>query len=691
MKKRLTALLILCLVLTLLATGCGKEPAEETTAPVETTEETLPPPTAPADGNPNDVTCQGSYSAEREELTSAASAVVARIGEEQLTVARLQHYYWMEIAEFRQAGGEGPDFSQGLDTQLCDLDDTAVTWQQYFLQRALDTWHAHQALVLWGQEEGAPTEEAYERNEARHEEYMTDKPATKVLYGYNKPFKPNTMHQAYLDEIPAMLETLAAEKGFTGVDALAEDMAGAAADSESLSWYTDLSNRGYMYFTELHYDIRPTDADVEAWFADHEQAYAEAGITRDGEKTVNVRHILLVPGTEEVPSWVAPDPELATLSIAEDGTVTCSEALWEKCYTRAENLIKEWSWNWERSEYTFADMAHKESADPGSNINGGLYTGVRKGQLAPELDAWCFDEARQPGDMEIIRTAWGYHVMYFSGTNEQWYETAKADWVADRDAAVIREAKEKYPMKVDYSAIALGSAENTAAVTASGNLLYADVAHQRYPEVPLFLQQDYPNTMYGNFKITTHGCGITTMAMVASYFADDAMFPPKMCEEYDDYCYVSGTDGSLFVEAPAEMNFYLKKMTYNCNEAKEALDQGHLVVVLQHKGYWTRGGHYLVLEKELGDDMIQVRDSNIFNYGRLQRHKEDSFPWYTITPNGMGYWIFEFKRTSIPVCTRCGDENTEGIREGLLTGDYFCEKCNTAMARRSNYIQLCTE
>ena len=67
-------------------------PAEET-AVVETVEATIP-----ADGNPDDVTCKGSYSVSDEEAIAAGDTVVATIGDHQLTSGH-------------PAGGRGPDLA----------------------------------------------------------------------------------------------------------------------------------------------------------------------------------------------------------------------------------------------------------------------------------------------------------------------------------------------------------------------------------------------------------------------------------------------------------------------------------------------------------------------------------------------------------------------------------------------------
>ena len=70
MYRRLIAILLSLALLTGLA-GCGKAPEEPVTVPTE------PVPTVPADGNPNDVTCKGSYTVSDDEILAAKYTVVA--------------------------------------------------------------------------------------------------------------------------------------------------------------------------------------------------------------------------------------------------------------------------------------------------------------------------------------------------------------------------------------------------------------------------------------------------------------------------------------------------------------------------------------------------------------------------------------------------------------------------------------
>ena len=143
----------------------------------------------------------------------------------------------------------------------------------------------------------------------------------------------------------------------------------------------ELYNRGYMYDTALSYYIAPTEEDVEAYFTEHESDYAEAGITRSSGKLVDIRHILLIPQV--------PEDGTGTVTVAPDGTVTCSEELWDACLASAQTLVEDYEKalaadsrrgdNRSTNDAIFADLANKNSADAGSALDGGLYQKLHKG------------------------------------------------------------------------------------------------------------------------------------------------------------------------------------------------------------------------------------------------------------------------------------------------------------------------
>lgn len=651
MIQKLTRGLALVLACVLLA-GCQQPPdstVPETTLPQDTS---APPETVgytvPADGNGSDVTCKGSYT-----VDSDVNATVATVGEQALTNGVLRAFYWLEAARYCQSGAEvQPDWDLPLDVQACPVDSSVNSWQQYFLARALNTWHMAQALAVRGRTEGVPLEEAYRPNEKNHQIYLTDQPATRFLYGYNKSYTPNTMHQGYLDEMDQLLTQLAGNLGYADAAAMARQAMG--TEPEDLAAAAELYNFGYMYLTTLSYYLEWTEEELQTY------AQENPGLA-DETPLVSLRHILVVPQGEDQESW-------------------------NSARSRAEELLKTWETGIRVRESTFAELAYQYSADPGSALTGGLYENVSRGQLIKALDNWCFYAGRETGDTAILRSDYGYHVVFFSGSTTAGALALEEGLMAEKQTRLIAETMEAYPMTVDYTAI--GLTDGTVTISPE-DILYPDVAHERYPEVPLYLQQDYPYTMYGAYPVATHGCGITSMAMLATYMMDDELTVPEMCAMFGRYCLESGTNYQLFNVEPSTLGFYLKSYTRSAAEAKAALEEGYVVVSIQHKGYWTRGGHFIVIEEITEDGRVRVRDSNIYNYATLPAHKEDLHGWDTVTPRSAGYWIYQYKVTGIPVCSRCGD--SEQTLEGLMGTGYTCAKCESALLRRNTYLNYIPE
>lgn len=386
---------------------------EETTIPTET----MPTATVPADGNPDDVTCKGSYTVSDEEVIAAMDTVVATAGEGQLTNGQLQIYYWMQVQNFLNNYGSyayyyGLDYTQPLDTQICLLSDEGLTWQQYFLRAALESWHNYQSMA------NASVEAGYELDES---------------------------FQADIAAIPDSLATEGGLQGFDSAQSYLEYSVGAGAKVEDYMHYMELYYQGYLYFQSEYEKIQPTDEELDAYFTEHEADYAANGITRDSYY-VNIRHILILPEGADVNTIY---------------TETFSEEAWAAGEANAQVILDQWL-EGEATESSFAIFANANSADPGSNANGGLYEGVAQGEMVEAFDAWCFDPERQVGDYGIVRTELGFHIMYFSGSTPIWQDYAKSDLLNERASGMMVDTMEKYPVSIDYSAIKIGFVDMTA-------------------------------------------------------------------------------------------------------------------------------------------------------------------------------------------------------------------------------------
>ena len=376
------------------------------TEPVETV-----PPTIPADGNPDDVTCKGSYSVTDDEARTSAADVVATMGGHELTNGLLQVFYWEEVYAFLQEYGSyaayfGLDYSQPLDVQLCEVSDGAtMTWQQFFLESALNTWRSYLGMALEGSENG------YELDAETRE---------------------------YLDGLLAQMEEQAKKDGYENLAAMVTGMVGAGPTPADYLRYIELYHEGYSYFTYVYDTTLPTPEEVEAYFAENEASYAEQGVTKDGGVYVDVRHILIQPEGGET---------------GEDGYPVYTDEAWAAAEIEAQKVYDLYLAG-DMSEDSFAQLARDHSVD-GSASNGGLYTDVYEGQMVENFNNWCFDSARQVGDHALIKTQFGYHIMFFSGSRDIWYANAEYDLASQIVSSVVPAAMEKFPAQIDYSAIKL--------------------------------------------------------------------------------------------------------------------------------------------------------------------------------------------------------------------------------------------
>jgi hypothetical protein len=90
------------------------------------------------------------------------------MGDSKLTNGELQVYYWMSYLDFMKVYGNyasymGLDVTKPLDQQIYD-EKTGQSWQQYFLQAALESWHQDQALTLEAQKVGFQLDKYYRDN-----------------------------------------------------------------------------------------------------------------------------------------------------------------------------------------------------------------------------------------------------------------------------------------------------------------------------------------------------------------------------------------------------------------------------------------------------------------------------------------------------------------------------------------------
>ena len=372
--------------------------------PEATTVGTIPP-----DGNPDDETCKGSYTVSDDILKAEAGTVVATLGEDVLTVEMLQVYYWSTVREYVSGSAASViDLKQPLDTQICTrVKDKTVTWQQYFLTQALDTWHTYTAVVQKARADG---------------------------------YKLSEVYQTYLDELQTKLEKSAKEGGFESVDALLKYDLGNLATFELYYSYLESYYLGYDYYTYLGENMEVSQEEIEEYFNTNEQMLGYYGVTKDSGKYVDVRHILIMP-------------EGGTTN--SSGGKVYSDAEWAACKAKAEQIYNQWK-SEGMGEDKFAELAKKHSGC-GSASNGGLLDTFGPGEMVAEFEDWSINMEHEYGDHGLIKSSYGYHIMFYVGGDELWIMTSAEGVRSEKLNVWLDETLEANSLKVSYKDIILSN------------------------------------------------------------------------------------------------------------------------------------------------------------------------------------------------------------------------------------------
>lgn len=356
-----------------------------------------------------------SYTVSDSKAAKEKDTVVATAGGEELTNSELQVYYWQGVNDFynyigyyMDASAVGLDLSQPLDQQFYD-EEAGITWQQYFLDGAFNTWHRYAAMS----------------NQAKAEGFQLDADA-----------------QAQLEDIPNQLEEMAVAYGYASAeDMLFTDM-GAACDMDGYMRFMQTNYYVSQYLESKYAQIEPTLEELETYYTENEEAVLAMGIERDGSRYVDVRHILFTP-------------EGGSLD-EETGELVYSEEDWENCRQQAQSLLDQWLAA-DPTEESFAILASQYTQDPGSQSTGGLYTNVYEGQMVAPFEEWCFDESRQYGDSGLVQTSYGYHIMYFVGSQETWISDLTTQLVSERSTALVEDAIVRYPLETNLKKVVLSN------------------------------------------------------------------------------------------------------------------------------------------------------------------------------------------------------------------------------------------
>lgn len=335
------------------------------------------------------------------EYAQYTGLVVATMGDAELTNDMLQILYMNMIGSFYQDYGSslsyfGLDLSQPLNLQEYpyqnENEPDIVTWEDYFVELSVERW----------------------------KNYI----ATKALAD-NAGF---TLSEERLKEIDAEMENLvelAATNGYASVESMVQYSYGDCCTLETYKEYVILDTTARDYYASI-YGVEITDEMLETCFENNKEELEKKGVTKTSGFNGVVRHILIGPegGTTDA-----------------QGAVTYSDAEWAACKKKAKAILDDWK-KGEATEDSFVALVSEHTEDTGSITTGGLYEDVhRESNFVDEFKNWAIDPSRKTGDTDLVKTQYGYHIMYFVSGEAEWMyftrELVQTERMEELDAQIV--------------------------------------------------------------------------------------------------------------------------------------------------------------------------------------------------------------------------------------------------------------
>lgn len=187
-------------------------------------------------------------------------------------------------------------------------------------------------------------------------------------------------------------------------------------------------------------------------------------------KVYSVRHILVIPESG--------DDDSSSSSSSSTATKKYTEEEWASALEKANSILDEYN-KGDKTELSFAELAEKYTDDTSStsvnmnNMYGGGIMDTQLGQMVSDFENWAIDSSRKYGDVEIVKSSYGYHIMFFISYCPQYMYDAENQYITDLinddadSAAKTYYEKERIGMR--NAEVATPSSSYVTSVTSSYN------------------------------------------------------------------------------------------------------------------------------------------------------------------------------------------------------------------------------
>lgn len=185
-------------------------------------------------------------------------------------------------------------------------------------------------------------------------------------------------------------------------------------------------------------------------------------------------------------------------------------------------------------------------------------------------------------------------------------------------------------------------AEKTLKTETDEEYLLSILNKNYHSEIPLMYQTDYPHIPYDTDNVAESGCGITSLAMIATYLTDNVYAPDELAIKYNNVA----DNNVLRMEYGIQdigLDYYVTSDWY---ELMGALSNNQPAIILVGSdSVFTDVGHFLIVERLTEDGKIIVKDPNKENYSldELKEGYKNGFDEETVKYGFFTAWVFSEK------------------------------------------------
>lgn len=161
--------------------------------------------------------------------------------------------------------------------------------------------------------------------------------------------------------------------------------------------------------------------------------------------------------------------------------------------------------------------------------------------------------------------------------------------------------------------------------------------------IPRFYQTDYPDVLYSFGTIATDGCGITCLAMVATYLTEHPYLPDELAGYFGGYLEGVVTNVDRLEAASTLLRLPWRQAT-NFHDAMQAMHEGKVVIaMMDQNSLFTDKQHFIVLAGTTEDGKILINDPYEPNYDlwNLKNAFQYGFGEEDLVGGFSGAWIYD--------------------------------------------------